>query len=253
MTPTATPTFPQNLTGRVAVVTGASSGIGAATARRLAASGARVAVLARRADRIADLAEEIGGLAVTADVTRDLRAAAGTVRSELGRPDLVVANAGLMLAAPYERADAGELAAMIETNLSGLVATGRAFADDLLTTAAEGRAADLVHVGSIGGHIVIPTYAVYGATKAAVAHLTRVLRGELGPRGVRVRTVEPGLTDSELGAGMLDQEGREFLAGFREKYDSIPADDIAEAIAWSAALPARVNVAELIVVPTTQG
>ena len=158
-----------------------------------------------------------------------------------------------MLAAPYERADAGELAAMIDTNLNGLIATGRAFADDLLATAAEGRPADLVHIGSIGGHLVIPTYAVYGATKAAVAHLTRVLRGELGPRGVRVRTVEPGLTESELGAGMLDTEGREFLAGFRKQYDSIPAEDIAEAIAWSAALPARVNVAELIVLPTSQG
>lgn len=241
------------LTGRIAVVTGASSGIGAATARRLAAAGATVAVLARRADRVDALAAEIGGLAVVADVTADLTDAAKRIRTELGRPDLVVANAGLMLAAPYERADTDEWSAMIDTNVSGLIATGRVFVDDLLAAAAAGRPADLVHLGSIGGHIVIPTYAVYGATKAAVAHLTRILRGELGPRGVRVRTVEPGLTDSELGDGMRDESARDFLAGFREQYDSIPAADIADAIVWSAALPARVNVAELVVLPTTQG
>lgn len=98
---------------------------------------------------------------------------------------------------------------MVDTNLTGLLHTGRAFIDDLLAAAAEGRPADLVHVGSIGGHTVFPAYAVYGAaTKAAVAALTRGLRAELGPRGVRVRAVEPGITESELGDGMLDAEGR---------------------------------------------
>jgi NADP-dependent 3-hydroxy acid dehydrogenase YdfG len=242
-----------NLQNRIAVVTGASSGIGAATARALAAAGARVAVLGRRAERIAPLATEIGGLAVTADVTTDLSAAVDQVHDELGRPDLVVANAGVMLAAPYDTADPAEWARMIDTNLRGLIATGRAFVDDLLRAAADGRPADLVHVGSIGGHVVFPTYAVYGATKAAVAQLTRDLRAELGPRGVRVRTIEPGLTDTELGHGMLDPQAREFLATLREKLVPIPPADIAEAITWSAALPSRVNVAELIVLPTGQG
>lgn len=241
-----------NLTDRIAVVTGASSGIGAATARQLAAAGARVAVLGRRADRIKPLADEIGGLGLVADVN-DLDAVAGTVRDQLGRPDLVVANAGVMLAAPFETADRREWTEMIDTNIRGLLETGRVFADDLLAAAASGKPADLIHVGSIGGHIVIPTYAVYGATKAAVAQLTRVLRAEFGPRGVRVRNVEPGLTDTELGATMLDTDARNFLANFRERYASIPAEDIAAAITWSAALPARVNVAELIVVPTGQG
>jgi NADP-dependent 3-hydroxy acid dehydrogenase YdfG len=169
------------------------------------------------------------------------------------RLDLVVANAGVMLAAPYEKQDPREIDAMLATNLAGLFATGRAFAGDLLAAAADNRPADLVHVGSIGGQIVFPTYAVYGATKAGVAHLTRVLRAELGPRGVRVRTVEPGLTDSELGAGMLDRASRDFLAGFRAKVPSIPAADIAEAIAWSCELPVRVNVADLVVTPAMQG
>ncbi len=242
-----------DLTDRIAVVTGASSGIGAATARALARGGARVAVLGRRADRIEQLAKEIDGLAVVADVTTGLDAAAVLVRTELGRPDLVVANAGLMLAAPFATATTSEWHDMIDTNVTGLLRTGRTFADDLLAAAAAGRPADLVHVGSIAAHQPFPGYAVYSATKAAVAQLTRAMRTELGPQGVRVRTIEPGLTDSELGDTMLDDAARAGLEGFRQALAAIPAEDVAEAIAWTAAAPARVNVAELVVLPTAQG
>lgn len=244
-----------NLTGRVAVVTGASSGIGAATARALTAGGARVAVLARRADRIQALAKEIDGIAVPADVTdpASLARAAATIRAELGRPDLVVANAGVMNGAPFAIAEPAEWSAMVDTNVTGLLNTGKAFVDDLIAAAADGRPADLVHVGSIASHEVFPGYAVYSATKAGVAALTRGLRLELGPQGVRVRAIEPGITESELGETMLDAEGREVLAQIRREVGPIPASDIAEAIAWSAAAPARVNVAQLIVLPTAQG
>lgn len=241
------------LTGRVAVVTGASGGIGEATARRLAADGARVALLGRRKDELERVAAEIGGLAVVADVTagpEHLGSVADQVRDELGRPDLVVANAGLMLAAPFATADRSEWTGMLDTNVTGLIDTARAFVDDLL--AAPGPA-DLVLVGSIAASNHFPTYAVYSATKAAVAALARGLRLELGPRGVRVRTVEPGLTRSDLGSGMLDPAGREGLAQFRENLESIPAADVADAIAWAGSLPARVNVAELVVLPTAQG
>jgi NADP-dependent 3-hydroxy acid dehydrogenase YdfG len=250
---TTSPQLVPDLTGRTAVVTGASSGIGAATAHALAAAGARVAVLGRRPDRIRALAAEIDGLPVVADVTADLGPAVERVHDGVGRVDLVVANAGRMLAAPFERADRGEWTAMIDTNVRGLIETGRAFIDDLLAAAEQGGPADLVHIGSIGGHTVFPSFAVYGATKAAVAHLTRNLRTELGPRGVRVRTVEPGLTDTELGDDMADPDAREFFARFRAELRSIPPTDIAAAVAWSAAMPARVNVAELIVLPTAQG
>ena len=105
-----------------------------------------------------------------------LERAAATIRSEPGPVDIVVANAGAMLAAPFESAATEEWDRMLDVNVRGLLRTGRAFAGDLIAAAADGRAADLVHVGSIGGHEVFPGYAVYGATKAAVAHLTRNLR-----------------------------------------------------------------------------
>ncbi|MEJ3746197.1 SDR family oxidoreductase [Actinomycetes bacterium KLBMP 9797] len=247
----------KTLENRVAVVTGATSGIGAATARRLAAEGAKVALLGRREDRLKDLAGQIGSdaLPVAVDVSdRDaLTAAATRIRAELGRVDLVVANAGVMLAAPFESAEVAEWEQMVGVNINGLLYTGRAFIDDLLAAAADGRPADLVHVGSVGGHMVFPLYGVYTATKAAVAHLTRNLRAELGPRGVRVKNVEPGIVSTELGDHMLDAQGREVLEQMRATVPGLPPEDIADAIAYAAAAPARMNVAELIVLPTVQG
>jgi NADP-dependent 3-hydroxy acid dehydrogenase YdfG len=246
------------LTGRVAVVTGATSGIGAAAARRLAADGAAVAVLGRREERLRELVSELDGSAtvpVAADVTdvAALERVAETVRAELGRVDLVVANAGVMLAAPFERANTAEWDAMLDTNIRGLLHTGRAFATDLLDTAADGDRADLVFVGSIGGHEVFPNYGVYGATKAAVAHLTRNLRAELGPRGVRVKNIEPGLVGTELGDDMQEAGIREALADWRSEIGALSPDHIANAIAYAVAVPPEVNVAELIVLPTKQG
>jgi NADP-dependent 3-hydroxy acid dehydrogenase YdfG len=248
------------LAGRVAVVTGATSGIGAATARRLASDGASVALVGRREERLRDLAAELRDASqadvtrVTADVSDGdaVERAAVSIRDKLGRVDLVVANAGVMLPAPFETADTTEWDRMLDTNVRGLLATGRAFADDLLA-AAEGGPADLVHVGSIGGHMVFLNYGVYAATKAAVAHLTRNLRAELGPRGVRVKNVEPGLVRTELGDHASDAGIRESLAAWRDEVGPLPAEDIADAIAFAVAAPPRMNVAELIVLPTVQG
>jgi NADP-dependent 3-hydroxy acid dehydrogenase YdfG len=252
---TETSTLP--LAGRVAVVTGATSGIGAATARRLAGDGAAVAIVGRREDRLAELVDELGDGAVPvgADVgdREAIERAASSVREQLGRVDLVVANAGVMLAAPFEEADTAEWDRMLDTNVRGLLYTGRAFADDLLAAAAEGLPADLVHVGSIGGHEVFPNYGVYGATKAAVAHLTHNLRAELGPRGVRVKNVEPGLVATELGSHVEHEAGRALLEQLLSTVDPIEPDRVAEAIAFAVAAPPHVNVAELIVLPTRQG
>ena len=251
-------TVSRPLTGRVAVVTGATSGIGAATARLLAADGASVALVGRREERLRDLVAELDGTAavpVAADVTdpASLQRLAERARAELGRVDLVVANAGVMLPAPFEQADTAEWDRMLDTNVRGLLHTGRAFAPDLLATAADGGRADLVLVGSVAGHQTFPNYGVYGATKAAVAHLTRNLRAELGPRGVRVKNVEPGLVGTELGDDMQDTGAREALADWRSEIGALTPDHIAHAIAFAVAVPAQVNVAELIVLPTTQG
>jgi NADP-dependent 3-hydroxy acid dehydrogenase YdfG len=248
----------QPLTGRVAVVTGATSGIGAATARRLAADGASVALVGRRGERLRELAAELDGAAavpVAADVTdsASLGRLAETVRAGLGRPDLVVANAGVMLAAAFEQADTAEWDRMLDTNVRGLIHTGRAFATDLLDAAAEGGPADLVLVGSIASHQAFTNYGVYGATKAAVAQLTRNLRVELGPRGVRVKNVEPGLVGTELGDDMQETGLREALADWRSEVGALTPDHIADAIAFAVSVPPQVNVAELIVLPTTQG
>ncbi|MFF7649294.1 SDR family oxidoreductase [Streptomyces sp. NPDC007983] len=249
------------LSGRIAVITGATSGIGAATARRLVADGAHVALLGRREDRLKALADELRGdgpgaalpLAVDLTAPEALTAAADTIHSTLGRVDLVVANAGVMLGAPFETAATDEWDRMLDTNLRALLHTARAFTDDLIATAADGHPADLVHIGSVAGHLLYPNWSVYSATKAAVAHLTRNLRAELGPRDVRVKNVEPGVTVTELGNDMSDPRMRTTLTGMRTTLTPLTAEDIAEAIAFAVAAPPHVNIAELVVVPVQQG
>jgi NADP-dependent 3-hydroxy acid dehydrogenase YdfG len=242
-----------DLSNRTAVVTGATSGIGTATARALHAAGASVALVGRREERLNALAAELGdrAAAIPADVTRD--DLADRVHDALGPVDLVVANAGVMLGAPFETADTDEWRQMLDTNVTGLLNTGRAFVDDLLQAAEQGRPADLVHVGSVGGHLLFPNYGVYCATKAAVAHLTRNLRLELGPRGVRVKSVEPGIVTTELGDGMQHDATRTALEGMRAALEPLDPSAIADAIAYAVGAPRNVNVAELVVVPVAQG
>jgi NADP-dependent 3-hydroxy acid dehydrogenase YdfG len=247
-----------DLTGRTAVVTGATAGIGEATARAFLAAGASVALVGRRAERLERLAAEYPGgraLPVPADVTdpASVEALVAAVHGGLGPVDLVVANAGLMLGAPFPTADPGEWRQMLDVNLGGLLATGRAFVEDLLAAGERGAPADLVHVGSIASRLAFVDYAVYCGTKAAVDQLTRGLRLELGPRGVRVRNVEPGFTMTELGDGMLDDSVREALAGLREATPPLSPEAIADAILYTVAAPVGVNVAHLEVVPVVQG
>ncbi|ADG80277.1 Short-chain dehydrogenase/reductase SDR OS=Tsukamurella paurometabola (strain ATCC 8368 / DSM/ CCUG 35730 / CIP 100753 / JCM 10117 / KCTC 9821 / NBRC 16120/ NCIMB 702349 / NCTC 13040) OX=521096 GN=Tpau_3699 PE=3 SV=1 [Tsukamurella paurometabola] len=243
-----------DLQNRTALVTGAGSGIGAATAAALAAAGARVALVGRRADRLATVAAETGGAYAVADVTdrAGLETAVADLRREVGPFDLVVANAGTMLAAPFDAADPSEWDRMIATNVTGLLSTARAAINDLSAAAQEGPA-DLVLISSIGADVVMPGYAVYFATKAAVTHLTTNLRAEFGPRGVRVRAIEPGMTASELGHDMADQQAQESLRQLVAEIPPISAAAIGDAVVWSSALPVNVNVASMIVLPTVQG
>ncbi|MGI5455410.1 SDR family oxidoreductase [Streptomyces sp. CA-249302] len=249
----------ENLAGRTAVVTGAASGIGEAVAATLAAQGVKVALLARRAERLEAVAGKIranGGqaLAVAVDVTDggSVDAAVERIRAAYGAVDLVVNSAGVMLPNPVDDGRIDEWQRMIDTNVTGVLRVIRAFTADLVGAAAEGRAADLVNVSSIGAHVVFPNYGVYGATKAAVTHLSQCLRSEFGPRDVRVTNIEPGLTQSEL-KSHIDSDGlRDQVDGMVEVMGSLAAEDVADLVAYVGSRPRHVNLAQLVVLPTRQ-
>jgi NADP-dependent 3-hydroxy acid dehydrogenase YdfG len=254
-----------DLTDRVAVVTGASSGIGAAVGRRLAAAGARVALLARREDRLAEVAADCGGLAVAADVTDpgSLAAAAARVHEELGPVDLVVANAGVLAVDPLLDEDPARLAALVTTNVAGSAWTGRLFLADLAGAAARGARADVVFVGSpAAGAAKYPLMAHYGATKAAIHQLAGSMRAELALAGVRVHVIEPSWTVTELTAGYaegvaeLATRAPEKLAQLTPPDPSIvplTPEDVAGAVAWMVAAPPEVNLFHVGVAPTRLG
>ncbi|MEW1889328.1 SDR family oxidoreductase [Streptomyces sp. NPDC085659] len=249
----------ETLADRTAVITGAASGMGAATARLLAAQGVRVALLARRAERLEELAAKItadGGraLAVAADVTdqASVDAAADRVHAAFGPVDLVVNAAGVMLPNPVDAGRVDEWQRMLDTNVTGALRVIRAFTADLVAAAAGGRTADLVNISSIGAHITFPNYAVYGATKAALTYLSASLRNELGPRDVRVTNIEPGLTDSELAGHVDNAELSGQLDGMFEALGGLSSDEIADLIAYTTSRARHINLRQLVILPTRQ-
>jgi NADP-dependent 3-hydroxy acid dehydrogenase YdfG len=249
-----------NLTGTVALVTGASSGIGEATARRLAEEGATVALVARRADRLDALAaqiEEAGGtaLAVAADITdrAQAEAAVQTVIDQLGRLDVLVNNAGLMLLGPIVGADVDEWERMLSINVQGLLYTTNAALPHLLKAAEDDprQVADIVNISSIAGRVAWANYGVYNLTKFGVNGFTESLRQEVTKRHVRVGVLEPGGVATELGthnSGAM----REHIDAFVESTEILEAQDIADGIAFMVTRPRRASIAELWVMPTDQ-
>ncbi len=248
--------MPSPLTGRSALVTGASSGIGHATALALSAAGAAVTVLARREDRLRDLAREIaarGGdvLVVAADVRdRDaVVAAAAAHRERWGPADVLVNNAGVMPVSPIAELRVDDWDRMIDVNLKGLLYTLAAVLPDML---AEGRG-HIVNVGSVAGRRPFPGGAVYSATKFAVRALTAGIQLELSAaRGIRVTDVQPGVVDTELQDHAPDPERLEaFRAAWSERRMLEP-EDVADAVLFAVTAPARMNVNEILVRPTDQ-
>lgn len=247
------------LSGRVAVVTGASSGMGAATAEHLAGLGAQVVVLARRAERLDGLVgriEERGGkaLALAVDVTDAdaVAAAAERVVTQLGGADLVFNNAGLMQFNPAERLADGGWRRETAVNVEGLTNVVAAFTPQLVDAAAERGVADLINTSSVAAHTVLPAFAVYAGTKAYVTHLSHNLRAELGAKRVRVSVVEPGLVDTELADHLGDDGARAALEGARRVLEFLRPQDVAETVGFLAGLPARVNLPHVTVMPTGQ-
>ncbi len=245
-----------DLSNRIAVVTGAASGIGSEIALTLARSGAKVALLSRRADRVEDLAGKIraeGGqaLAVAADVTADLTGTVETIHAELGQVDLLINNAGVMLANPFTEGRVDEWQRMIDTNLTGLLNFTRAFTADLVAAGAAGPA-DLINVSSVGAHLTFPNYGVYSATKAAVTHLSANLRAEFGPLGVRVTNVEPGLVWSELADHMDNPDVDAHLETWREQVPPLNPTDVADLIGYLTSRPKQINLRQVMIMPTLQ-
>jgi len=244
----------------VALVTGASSGIGEATAVALAALGAGVALVARRSDRLEDLAGRLraGGTTatvITADITRQSeaeRAVAQTV-AELGRLDTLVNNAGVMLLGPVVDAPVEEWERMVQLNLLGLLYCTHAALPHLLRAAEEGprRVADLVNISSVAGRETRSGSGVYNASKHGVGAFSEALRKEITTRHVRVSLVEPGAVATELAS----HNRPEILAGMQRRFagiERLEAADIADAIAFIVTRPRHVAVNEVLVRPTEQ-
>jgi NADP-dependent 3-hydroxy acid dehydrogenase YdfG len=250
----------ERLDGTVALVTGASSGIGEATARALAAHGAAVALAARREGRLAQLARDIrrgGGraLVVETDLTDKAQAQAAVARTvaEWGRLDILVNNAGVGLLGPIENAPLAEWEQMVRVDLLGVLYTTHAALPHLLRAAEDAprRVADLVNVSSRAGRVAQSGNGVYAATKFGVAAFSESLRQEVTGRHVRVAVVEPGLVATEALSHVREEARQQFmqrLAGV----EPLAAEDIADAIGYIVTRPRRVAVNELFVRPTGQ-
>jgi NADP-dependent 3-hydroxy acid dehydrogenase YdfG len=246
----------------VALVTGASSGIGQATVRRLARRGALVAAVARREDRLADLAGELAAenrpvLVLPADITdaKQGRAAVGRVADEFGRLDVLVNNAGVMLLGPFDTSREEDWRRMLDLNLNGLLHVTHEAIPHLRAAAASGRrgVADLVNVGSVAGRIARGGSAVYNATKFGVTAFTEALRQELAPDGVRVCCVEPGAVATELLTHVDPAVRDRMLAGPYRGIQPVAADDIAATIEFIVTLDPAAAVNEILIRPARQG
>ena len=248
------------LEGTVALVTGASSGIGEATALALAAQGAAVAVAARRRDRLETLAGKIradGGtvLVLEADITQHDEAV-GVVEQTvdgLGRLDTLVNNAGLMLLGPTVGADTSEWSRMVEINVNALLWCAHAALPHLLAAAGQDprRVADLVNISSVAGRFPRSGSAAYNATKHAVTGFSEALRQEVTQRHVRVSMVEPGAVATELRL----HNSPEVQAGMNQRFgdtELLESEDIAEAVAFIVTRPRHMAVNEMLIRPTEQ-
>ena len=244
----------ENIEGKVVVITGASSGLGAATARLLASQGASVVLGARRTERLESLVEELasdGGkaLAVTTDVThRDqMEQLVDAAVKNYGRVDVLLNNAGLMPLAPLERLKVDEWDQMIDVNFKGTL-NGIAAA---LPRMKEQKAGQIINVSSVYGHKVGPGAAVYCATKFGVRALSEGLRQEVKPYNIRTTVISPGAVATELLDHISEKDIAENVRGHVNEI-AIPADSFARMVAFAISQPEDVDVNEILFRPTSQ-
>jgi NADP-dependent 3-hydroxy acid dehydrogenase YdfG len=243
------------LTGKVAIVTGASSGIGEATAIALAAEGATVAIAARRSDRLNDLAKrmtETGGqvLSITADVSDEdqVNVMVQKTQAAFGRVDILVNNAGVMLLGMIDGANTEDWRRMINLNVLGLMyATHKVL--PLMKAQGEGH---IVNISSVAGRVANAGSGVYNASKWAVGAFSEALRKEVYQDNIRVTIIEPGLVATELPQHVTDPKAKETTARFYGSVKNLESEDIAAAIVYAVTQPPRVNVNEILIRPTEQ-
>ena len=245
----------EQLDDKVAIVTGASSGIGAATARALAAEGAAVVLAARRKDRLEALKEEIEGggraLVVETDVTSraDVRRLADETKEAFGRIDLLVNNAGLMPLSYVKNLHVDEWEQMVDVNIKGVLFATAA----VIPTMLEQGSGHVVNVSSVAGRRAFVGGAVYAATKFAVRAFSDGVRLELAPKHhIRVTTIEPGAVATELTDHTTDEELKEATKERFESMRILESEDIARAILYAVTAPPHVNINEVLVMPTEQ-
>ena len=249
------------LEGTVALVTGASSGNGEATARKLAELGAAVAVVARRKERLDALVSEIGKVggkasAIEADITCSLLAVAAVEQTvgRFGRLDILINNAGLMLIGPTVGADPHDWDRMTQININGLLYMTNAALPHLIAAAESGprNVADLVNVSSVAAFQVNAINSVYAMTKVAVNGFSESLRQEVTRRHVRVGVIEPGSVATELASHNKQEIQDKVLSPYFKEIETLVPDDIAEAIAYMVTRPRRAAVGKMWIGPTEQ-
>lgn len=238
----------ENLQGKVALITGASSGIGAATARLLAEEGVHVVLTARRLDRIDALAAELGGMAtaIAADITdaSQVQALFLQVSERFGGLDLLFNNAGMGFHNPFTNSEPEQWRRMIDTNLVGLLHCTHA----AIPLMKGRRGAMIASVSSTGGRYGVEGWSVYCATKYAVVGFHETLRKELGADGIRVSVIEPGAVWTEFGHNVSEQA----LLERRQTLDALQPEDVAQALVYAFAQHPRVLVQEILVRPVKQ-
>jgi NADP-dependent 3-hydroxy acid dehydrogenase YdfG len=242
-----------NIEGKVVVITGASSGLGEATARLLSAQGASVVLGARRAERIQALADDLTGsggkaLAIPTDVTDhdQVQRLVDAAVQTYGRIDVMINNAGLMPQSPLERRKIDDWNRMIDVNIKGVL-YGIAAA---LPYMQQQKAGHIINVSSVAGHKVRPGGAVYAATKHAVLALSEGLRMEVKPYNIRTTVISPGAVATELTNSITEPDIAE---NFRKSYEiAIPAESFARAVAFAMSQPEEVDVNEILFRPTRQ-
>ena len=242
-----------SLTGKVVLVTGASSGIGNAAALALAAAGAHVAVAARRVQRLDELVlaiEGLGGKAISiaCDVSVEAeaaRAVADTV-SQLGRIDILVNSAGVIQSGGVEDLATDEWRRVIDINLFGTLYACKAAIGPMK---AQG-AGDIINISSTSGRRAAGVFGSYSTSKFGLTGLTEGLRQEVGGAGIRVSIIEPGATETEVATGITDPAMRAAMTQHVSKNGAMQPSDIADAIVFIASLPMRVNVSQMLIRPT---